>query len=69
MAQLREGVAEAACGHGFNAHQQGAGVVLAACQVGGANQSLGAALRLFGVAQDAADAAVAQRRPDAVADQ
>lgn len=69
LAQLREGVAEAACGHGFHAYQQGAGVVLAACQVGGANQGLGAALRLLGVAQDAADTAVAQRRPDAVADQ
>ena len=43
VAQLREGVAEAACGHGFHAYQQGAGVVLAACQVGGANQGLGAA--------------------------
>jgi hypothetical protein len=69
VVELRQGVAEVGLRQGVDRHQQGAGVVLAAGQMGGADQSLAGGLGFLGVLQDVADACVAQGRPDAVADQ
>ena len=69
MVELGQGVGQGALRQLFDAHQQGAGVVLAAGQMGGTDQGLaGGGGFGFGL-QDAANAVVAEHRPDAVADQ
>ncbi|MNE13213.1 hypothetical protein D3C80_1060410 [compost metagenome] len=69
LLQAGEGVGQAAFRQRVDAHQQGAGVVLAAGAVGGADQCGRRGLRLGFGFEDAADDRVVEHRPDAIADQ
>ena len=69
LLQLGQGVGQVVVRQRVDLHQHGAGVVLAAGQVSSGDQRLAGGGRVVLVPQQAADAGVAQGRPDAVADQ
>lgn len=68
LLQVDQGVADGAFAQGLDPHQQGAGIVLAAGQVRGADQGLHRTVEVGLVAQDRGDGGVAQGGPDPVAE-
>ncbi|MNS84905.1 hypothetical protein D3C72_1187500 [compost metagenome] len=69
LLQLRQGVAEVVCAQPIDAHQQCTGVVLAAAEMGGADQGLRRILQVNLFAQYCPDLRFTQAGPDTIAQQ
>ncbi|MNK96668.1 hypothetical protein D3C87_1169610 [compost metagenome] len=69
LLQVDQSIANAGFTEGIDPHQQGAGVILAAGQVRGADQRLRGTVQIRLITQDRGNRGVAQNRPDPVAEQ
>ncbi|MNZ95807.1 hypothetical protein D3C78_1149760 [compost metagenome] len=69
LLQMNQCIADAGFAKGIDPHQQGAGVVLTASQVRGADQRLRGTVQVRLIAQNARNGGIAQDGPDAVAEQ